>query len=246
MSRLVLPGTDPRHRLVLGVDTTLRSPSFFGLLLTDTDHEEAGADAPPIRVGGGNAPLVDLQQVVTVLQPYGQIPLSHQVRLLDELDQVFPYPLRELGRHLAAIFAQDPASHLVIPNDLPPRSVLILTDQGWHISPWQDDLEEPIAQFLFPGQQDVLLDECSNCTSSPAVLLFTREEAETLPVTAILRSGVACCGPAALANDDRGLSLIQVQVLAREVFRVPEALRAQVSRLWHRAAARGEEWNEHE
>ncbi len=240
MSRISLPGTDPTHRLVLGVDTALLDPSFFGMLLTEDAEERA--DEPLIWVGGGNASLTDLQQIVTVLQPYGQIPLPNQVRLLDELDQVAPYPLRELGRHLAAILAQDPASHLVIPNDLPPRSVLLLTDRGWQIHPWQDDLDEPMAQLLFPGQQDVLFDERSGCTSSPAVLLFTREEAEALPLMAILRSGVACGGPTALANNDSGLSLIQVQVLAREVFWVPEALRAQVSVLWHRAVARREEW----
>ena len=230
MSRDTLPGKAAHHRLIIGVDTML--PEFFGQVIeTAEDGEEAG-DEPLVWVGGGVLPVRDLGQVVEALKPYGEIPLALQLQLVDELDTAAPFPLRALGKQLAAVCRQAPESAVTVmagPNE---RIVLmlgeqgwqstpwLLGEQGWQSTPWLLGEEPPAIANLFSPFQQVHLDSLSGYSSDPSLLVVIHDDGMGLglPVCAVTIHGAALCGPVALLNEGRGLSATQVQVVQREVF----------------------------
>lgn len=251
MSRHILSGKEQRYRLIVGVDSVLPLPSFYGQAI-DLAWESGGkiideqtipGDTPEeglmVWVGGSVPPLRDIQEVVSALAPYGEVPLALQLQLIEELDAHAPFTISSLGSQLATVCKQTPDACLTIEPEGNERVFLLLGEQGWQMRPWQDVAESPddlLAQLLFPSQQ-VRIDPLSAYVSDRSVIFRIHGEGMLLhlPLFSIFVRGAAFCGPIAIANEASGLTAAQVRVIQQEVFFVPGALREQVTRLWYRA-----------
>lgn len=256
MSRYTIAGNAPRYRLRVGVDTVLPIPSLFGHVLdlgwqTDgvvlDEQEETIGDTPEegllVWVGGSVPPLWDLETLVSALAPYGQIPLTLQLTLLEELDALAPFPLSALGKHLLAICRQDARARLSLGPEIPEQPFVILTAQGWHLSPWQRVAHAPrqqLAQILFPNQQ-APLEVMHAFAQDFSLRMYLHKDALTraLPVSAILASGITLLlyGPICVTQGTGGLTARQLQMVQQELFFVPADLQPQVNALWFRAWA---------
>jgi hypothetical protein len=124
MSRYILPGKEPRYRLVVGVDTVLPLPTFFAQVIDlawETDGQvidenaEAG-DSPEegllAWIGGSLPPLRQIHELVSALAPYGAIPVELQLQLVADLDEVAPYSISGLVQQIAQVCRQVPEACL--------------------------------------------------------------------------------------------------------------------------------------
>jgi hypothetical protein len=231
MSRYTLSAKAPHQRLVVGVDSALPEPSFFGQVSAE-DAEQQQADAPLVWVGGGVPPLRDLEPVVAALAPYGEIPLALQLQLVEELDQRAPFSLTALGQQLALICQQAPDTRVAALPEPEQRVCLLLDQRGWQTWPWRLVIRQPdewFAHLLFAGQS-IPFEYVSAYVSDRSIVFRVHGQGMKLrlPVYAIFARGAALCGPVAIANDTSGLSAEQVQIIQQEVLRVPDVLRPHV------------------
>jgi hypothetical protein len=216
-------------------------PTFFGQVVEERSGSSSGDADPLVWVGGSVPPLRDLQQVVTAMAPYGEIPLTLQLQLIEELDTHAPFSIAVLSQQLAAICQQAPASRLAFMPGAQEHVFLLLNAQGWQMQPWPGVAHVPdnvFAQMLFPNQPDQL-DYLSAYTSDPSLIFALHGNGMNLalPVYTIFARGAALCGPVIIANENSGLTEKQVRVVQQEVFWVPDDLRPSVSALWYRAWA---------
>ena len=260
MSRYMLPGKEPRHRLIVGVDAVLPLPSLYAHVIdlaweTDgrvIDEKAEAGDSPEegllLWLGGGVPPLREMHTLVSGLAHYGEIPVELQIKLVEELDRIAPYSISGLGSQLAGICQQVPGARLTV-EPATERVVLLLNEHGWQTQPWQEIAHAPdylIAQLLFPTQTRVPIDPLSGYTSDHSIIFRIHANGMNLqlPVFTIFARGVALCGPVAIAKETNGLTAQQVELIQQEVFFVPPSLQAIVSTLWYRAWATGaqREW----
>lgn len=238
MSCLLLPGNDARYRLVIGIRTQLPIPVVFGQVW-DLPSGQAVPEGSKhgLVLEASSPPLPDFLDVLALFAPYGQIPLTIQLRLLEELDALLPLPISTLGRYLAAICQQAPGAHLTSQPVANERVLLMLNAQGWQMHPWPTKVpfQAHIAHLLFPDQQ-APLDIASAYASDEDICfhLHTYGMRLHLPVFALFLRGAGFSGPVAIAQQTQGLTAAQVRVLQREMVFVPEPLRLQVSALWYR------------
>ena len=241
MSRHRLPGKASQYHLIVGVDAALPLPTFFGQVIEERFGSSSEEADPLVWVGGSVPPLRDLQQVVTAMAPYGEIPLALQLQLIEELDTHTPFSIAALGQQLAAICQHVPASRLAIMPGAQEQVFLTLNAQGWQTQPWPSVAHFPdnvFAQMLFPNQP-TQLDYLSAYTSDHSITFAIHGNGMNLalPVYTIFARGAALCGPVIIANENSGLTDEQVRVVRQEVFWVPDDLRSSVSALWYRAWA---------
>ena len=253
MSRHTYRGTNPRYRLVVGLDTSL--PSFFGQVedlayaidgaIID-EHADMGSTPEEgllLWIGGRKESLTHLPPLVAALAAYGPVPLDIQLQLLSEMDRVMPFSFTRFGKELTAICRQSPSAYLRL---LPPaEEVLLLVNQdGWQMHPWRG--EQTVAGLLFPKNPEATLERAvASFSADPKIVVRCGEYSffKVLPIYAILAHGTALAGPVAFANATRGLTARQVGTIGEEVFFVEPALRDQVTKMWYAAwntlAARG-------
>ncbi|HEU5374837.1 MAG TPA: hypothetical protein VFV38_05320 [Ktedonobacteraceae bacterium] len=248
MSSFMYYGNTPRYRITVGFDSK-PFPTVFGrvedlarerhgLSQEQTDRGERPEEPVILQVGSAQAPLKDIQTLVSALAPYGPVPPILQVHMLRELDEVEPLTLSAVGVQLAAICQPASSAHLAQEPSATERTCLLLAEQGWQISPWhrraEQTLDEAFAHWLFPGQR-VSLETVHGGVSDRSILFrvcaygFLHE----LPVLAISTGGTAWSGPIGIAQANEGLTAEQVRLVQHEVCVVDPSIRLPVSSLWY-------------
>ena len=149
MSRYTSPGKELRYRLIVGIDNMLSVPSLFGQVIDlgwatngQIDEQAIIGDTPDegmmVWIGGSISPLRDIRELVAALAPYGDIPLTLQLQLIQELDLLAPFSISALGSQLAVICQRAPEARLIKEPGQSEEVFLILNEQGWQMRLWQD------------------------------------------------------------------------------------------------------------
>lgn len=241
MSRYGISGNAPHYHLTVGVETALPQPSFFGEVREKRISLAALEEGEPlVSIGKSGPPLRDLQQVITALEPSGNVSLPIQLRLIEELDTLSPFSLTLLGQELAALCQALLEAHFTSPGTQE-RASLVLDAQGWHAYLWPDvaPLPEHIFSQAFFSNQPAPLEYVSGSTTDHSILFVVHENGLNLalPVFTLFPRRVALCGPVALAAEYGGLNAEQLRVVQQEVLWIPDALRPSINTLWYRAWA---------
>lgn len=259
MSSLIYYGSESRYRITVGVEPK-PFPTVFGRVedlageghgpfQEQADRGERSEEPVILRVGSAQAPLKDIQTLVSALAPYGPVPPILQVYLLRELDEVAPLTLSAVGVQLAAICQHASSIHLAQEPSATERTCLLLTEQGWQSIPWprraEQTLDEAFAHWLFPGQR-VSPETVHGCVSDRSILFRVCAYGflHGLPVLAISRGGTAWSGPIGIAQESEGLTAEQVRLVQHEVCVVDPSIRLPVSSLWYHvwSTLRGRGW----
>lgn len=262
MSRYELPGKERRYRIIVGWDTTLprRVGDLPGTLYAqvedsgvsaaiDVDAESEVGDTPEegliLWIGQGiDDWIVDVQTIVKATAPYGDIPLVIQVALVRDMDRDWPRSWSTIGSALTAIIQQSSMARLASESEPGGSYYILLNEQGWQLREWSsllvqgNDYERTFATMVLTSESMKAsysyTEPLASYVSDPRIILRIHPDGLTLglPVFAALTRGVMLPGPVVIAGEDRGLSNVQVQLIAQEVLFVEESIRKDITLLW--------------
>ena len=262
-TRYELPGKEPRYHIRVGWDNTMPtipSPKLNTLLpgtlfahVEDTEWEQStsddeGEEGLLVWVGQGlDDVILDVQELVKAVSPYGNIPLVTQMNLLRDMEQDLSRSPDQVGAALAAICQQSPLARLSHASEEGKLTYLFLDKHGWQVRDWSSlltqgvDYEKTFADMIYAAEDDRTQHDYAEPLTSylrdPSIILrvhplgFSSQK----PVFAMLGRGVMLSGPVIIACEERGLSKDQVQQIAQEVFFVDETLRSEATSLWYRS-----------
>ncbi len=252
MSRYTFPGENPRYRIVVGVDAQLftlfaqvEDMAWEGQR-TEEDAEIGDTldEGLLVWVGGCFREILDVQELTQVVSPYGHIPLTLQVHLLQDLDRVVPQPLMALGAQLAAICQQSPIAILKQEPELHKSYYLLLNQDGWQLCDWETlpvgPLTQAFSSLIYPAEYEQAPQDpemIASSVSDPSILFSIDAYgfAKRLPVFTLFTRGAMLSGPVVISNEGEGLTPTQVHTVQQEVLFVDEAIRPDVSALWYHA-----------